>query len=371
MPMKKALQLSGKVNMISQFCIPNIKLLQQLGYSVSVESDFTDPGTITRENSDEFRRGLEKINVSVYDISFPRSLNPLLLYSAYKNTRRIISREKFDLIHCHSPIGAAVCRLAARKERRNGTYVIYTAHGFHFYTGAPLKNWLIYYPVEKILSKHTDMLITINKEDYQRAQRKFKISRIEYVPGVGIDTERFFPGAGNREKIRSELGISDGKIMLLSVGELNKNKNHEMVIRALKGLDAEYVIVGKGQLEQRLRDVAKECGVSLHLTGFRNDVIDFYSAADVYVLPSIREGLNVSLMEAMACGLPVACSNIRGNVDLIDDPLFDPKNESELREAVVKAIDNREELSRKNLERIREYDLKNVEKIMYRLYEGR
>ena len=368
--MKKALQLAGKVNMIDQFCIPNIRLLQSLGFSVDVVSDFTDPGTISKERAKNLEKRLKEMDVGVYDIPIPRSLNWSSISFAYKKIKALIETEKYDLVHCHSPIGAAICRYAARKVRRNGLKVIYTAHGFHFYTGAPFKNWVLYYSAEKILSKYTDLLITINREDYSRAKKKFKGLRTIYLPGIGVDTQRFYPGAGNRNRIRTELSLSDSEIMVLSVGELNKNKNHERVIRAISGLDLVYVVVGKGELKDHLENVAQECNVKLYLMGYRNDVIDFYAAADVFVLPSIREGLNVSLMEAMASGLSVACSRIRGNVDLIETPLFSPTNESEIRESILYAIENKELIRNRNLEKIKEFDLVSINSIMKQVYEN-
>lgn len=367
--MKKALHLSGKANMIDQFCIPNILLLQSLGYNVSVATDYSDPGTISVERADNLKKKFSSMSVGVFDVSFPRSLNPIALFSAYRAIKSIIKRERFDLIHCHSPIGAAVCRMAARNERKRGTKIIYTAHGFHFYKGAPLKNWLVYYPIEYLLSKYTDVLITINREDFQQANRRLKAKKIFYVPGVGVDTDKFSPKAGDGARIRTELGISDSKTMILSVGELNKNKNHEQVIKGLEGVDAVYVIVGKGPLNSRLKDVAKECSVDLRLVGYRTDVIDFYSAADVYVLPSLREGLSVSLMEAMACGLSIACSNIRGNNDLIDSCLFDPHNSESIRAAILMALDKKKDLGEHNRVLIDCFSLTKVNDIMRQIYE--
>ena len=370
---KRALQLASVASMIDQFNIPNIEILQSLGYKVDVVADFTNPGTITKERSEDLKKRLNDINVGVFDIAIPRTMNPSAITSAYKKVKDLITSEHYDLIHCHSPIGGVICRQAAKSERNKGTKVIYTAHGFHFYDGAPLKNWLIFYPIEKHYSRYTDVLITINKEDYKRASANFHAKKTVYVPGVGVDIKKFAPRQSGREKIRSELGIADDKILLLSVGELNENKNHSSVIKAIAGMqNIVYVVVGKGDKEKYLRSLANENSVDLRLTGFRNDVADFYDAADVYVLPSIREGLNVSLMEAMASGLSVICGRIRGNIDLIgdEDCLFDSMNEGEIRKAVSIAIDQRDELGRRNLEKIRSFDLKTVENLTSEIYRG-
>lgn len=369
---KKALQLASVASMIDQFNMPNIQILQSLGYMVDVVADFTNPGTITVERAKELKKRLDDMGVRVFDVAIPRSLNPAAISRAYKKVKNLVSVEHYDLIHCHSPIGGVICRLAAKGERKKGTSVIYTAHGFHFYNGAPLKNWIVFFPIEKWLSKYTDVLITINQEDYKRAKKSLHAKKTVYVPGIGVDTEKFAPRLSGRKKIREELGLNNDDIMLLSVGELNENKNHSSVIKAIAGLSYTYVIVGKGEKKEELETLAKECGVDLRLTGFRSDVSDFYDAADVYVLPSIREGLNVSLMEAMASGLSVACGRIRGNTDLIntEECLFAPTDEIEIKRAIESSVKNRKEFGQKNLSIIRSFDLSIVEKMTSEIYGG-
>ncbi|MDO5325876.1 MAG: glycosyltransferase [Clostridia bacterium] len=367
---KKALQLASVASMIDQFNIPNIKILQSLGYKVDVVADFTHPGTITKERAEDLKNRLADMNVRVFDIAIPRSLNPRSISTAYKQVKELLDRENYNLLHCHSPIGGVIARQAARGKE--GLKVIYTAHGFHFYDGAPLKNWLIFYPIEKHFSRYTDVLITINKEDYKRAKEKFKAKKTVYIPGVGVDTEKFVPCGSAREKIRAELGLKEDEIILLSVGELNDNKNHISVIKAIAGLNLVYVIVGKGEKKEELEKAAKECGVNLRLTGFRTDVADFYAAADIYILPSIREGLNVSLMEAMASSLPCLVGKIRGNVDLIDEHggyLFRPESESEIRTAVENCVANRTGMGEYNLHKIRTFDINTVENLITKIYE--
>ena len=366
--MKKALQLASVASMIDQFNIPNIKILQSLGYQVDVVADFTNPGTITVERAEGLKKRLADMNVRVFDIAIPRSLNPKAIIAAYRAVNRLLDQEHYNLLHCHSPIGGVIARQAAKGKRKNGLKVIYTAHGFHFYDGAPLKNWAVFYPIEKHFSRYTDVLITINKEDFKRAQDHFYANKTVYVPGVGVDTKKFAPRESGRKRIRTELGIDKDQILLLSVGELNENKNHESVIRAIAGMPITYVVVGKGQLKDKLNNLAKECGVDLRLTGYRNDVPDFYNAADVFILPSIREGLNVSLMEAMASGRSVACGRIRGNTDLIEEPLFDPTDIDGIRQAITTAISKREELGSKNLQTIRAFDITTVEEQMTEIY---
>lgn len=367
---ERVLMVATVPSMIGQFNMNNIHILLDIGYQVDVAADFTDTSVWPAERVQKFRDQMKEMKVETIQLDFSRS--PLKLgrhIGSYKETVRLIQEHRYSFIHTHTPIASAIVRLAAKKTK---TKVIYTAHGFHFYDGAPLKNWLLYYPVEKWLSKYTDILITINKEDYKRAAEKFKAKKTVYISGVGVDTEKFAPRAFGREKIRAELGLKDSDIMLLSVGELDENKNHETAIRAVKGMNVIYVIVGKGNKKDKLEAAAKECSVDLRLTGYRTDVADFYDAAEIYVLPSIREGLNVSLMEAMASGLACVCGRIRGNMDLIEDErcLFNPVNQDEIRAAIDTAIENRDELGRSNLEKIKNFDIATVDKIASEIYGG-
>ena len=166
---KKAVQLASVASMIDQFNIPNIQILQSLGYQVDVVANFTNPGTITVERSENLKKRLAEMNVRVFDIAIPRTLNPGAISNAYKQVKNLLEKEEYKLLHCHSPIGGVIARQAAKGLRKSGIEVIYTAHGFHFYNGAPLKNWLLFYPIEKHYSRYTDVLITINMEDYKRA----------------------------------------------------------------------------------------------------------------------------------------------------------------------------------------------------------
>ena len=374
---KRALMLASVASMIDQFNIPNIKLLQALGYRVDVVADFTNPGTITAERSKALKSRLSEMNAQVYDIAIPRSLSPRAILMAYKKVRKLVSEKQYDLIHCHSPIGGAICRLAARKERKKGTRVIYTAHGFHFYTGAPLKNWLIFYPIEKWLSRYTDELITINKEDFERAIKHFHAKKTVCVHGIGIDIDKVAAAKADGE-IRRSCSIGEEDIMLLSVGELNDNKNHETALKALSALPKryKYVIVGKGEKRDALRALAEELKIEdrVSLVGFQNNVLEYYKSADAFIFPSYREGLSVALMEAMAAGLPVVCSRIRGNTDLIEEKkggfLFVPSDWKSLAEGIQQVFrEDREKMGSFNREKIALFSIQTVAEEMKRIYE--
>ncbi|NSL52734.1 glycosyltransferase family 4 protein [Calidifontibacillus erzurumensis] len=299
-------------NTVNAFLIPHIKMLRDHGHQVDVAFNIVQ----------DVKPEILEMGCKVHNIEFQRSPVSRKNISAYKRLKNLIISEKYDLISTHTPVASACVRLACRNMKN--VKVVYTAHGFHFYKGAPLKNWLLYYPVEKWLSKFTDILITINKEDYERAKSSFKAKRIEYVPGVGLDTKKIQEVVIDKQAKRKELGVPEDAFLLLSVGELNINKNHETVIKAiakLKNPDIFYVICGQGPLESYLKKLIFDMNLDnqVKLLGFRKDIIEICKASDIFVFPSFREGLSVALMEAMACGLPVVCSDIRGNRDLIKD----------------------------------------------------
>ena len=318
-------------------------------------------------------------NCKVYHIDTSRSPLNKGNILAIKQIKELVEQEQYDIVHCHTPIAAMCTRFACRKARKNGTKVIYTAHGFHFYKGAPLKNWLIFYPIEKLCACFTDVLITINQEDYALAQKKLKAKRIEYVPGVGIDTSKYFDVVVDKTSKREELAIPQNATLLISVGELNDNKNHETVIRALSQISDKnlyYIIAGIGNKKEDLERIAKECDVSdrVKLLGYRTDVIELYKCADVCVFPSFREGLSVALMEAMSCGLPCAVSKIRGNTDLIDEnggALFDPFSVEDCARAISDLLDdNISEKSEYNVNKVQQFSLGTVMAKMDEIYQS-
>jgi len=374
--MKKVLFVATVVKThIMEFHIPYLKMFKEMGWetAVAARNDYENPADCVIPYCDTY-----------YNIPFERNpLKPGNL-KAYKELKHIIDEGEYDIIHCHTPVGAMLTRLAAKQARKKGTKVFYTAHGFHFYKGAPAINWILYYPVEKWLSRYTDVLITINKEDYERA-KTFKAGKVCYVPGVGIDLKKFNAGYVNKEQKRKEIGVSADDFVLLSVGELIPRKNHEVVIRALsvlKQLDKlnhiEYVICGRGSYEADLRKLAEGLDVAdhVHFLGYRNDISEICNCADLFVFMSHQEGLPVALMEAMACGLPAVCSNIRGNTDLIEDGvtgLLANNTPEEVAQSISKmksdtALRNR--VASAALQKIKQFDLSSVEDEMSKIYGG-
>ena len=239
---------------------------------------------------DGFRLDIENAGIFIHNIPFSRTPLSLNNLKAYRELKKLVRKNYYDIIHCHTPNAAAITRLVCRDIRKRGTKVIYTAHGFHFYKGAPKKNWLVYYPIEWVCAHWTDILITINREDYELAKRKMKSKRIEYVPGVGINVKKFSSVDINITEKRAELGIPTNSVFLFSVGELNENKNHETVLKAISGMDVYYMVAGKGNKGKRLQEIAKEIDMNnrFRLLGFRRDIEELLQAADIFVFPSFR-----------------------------------------------------------------------------------
>lgn len=378
----RVLMVASVPSMIGQFNMDNIQILLGMGYKVDVACDFSDMSVWPKAKVMSLKKQMEESGVLCLQVDFSRS--PLSIkrhLNAYKKIVRLLKENDYEFIHTHTPIASAIARLAAKKTH---TKVIYTAHGFHFYHGAQLKNWVLFYPIEKHLSRYTDILITINKEDYNRAKEKFKSSQIFYVPGIGVDIEKINMCCVDIEHKRTELGLKENDIMLLSVGELSERKNHEAVIRALKVLNNDkikYFIVGKGQLKEYLENLISDMNLQNQVTllGFRTDVLELCKSADIFIFPSLQEGLPVALMEAMACKTIVLCSAIRGNTDLINkyEYIFnqDDYNDIVLKMKNIIGERTREEILKiyskqieDNYRKLEAFDKREVKKRMENIY---
>ena len=351
---------------INVFHLPYLKWFKEHGYEVQVaaKNDFINELCII-PNCDKY-----------YDIQFARFPFSKTNIKAYKELKKLIQENNYDIIHCHTPVAGVLTRLAARNSKN--TTVIYTVHGFHFFKGAPLLNWFMYYPVECFFARYTDKLITINKEDYEKA-KQFKLrknGKVYYVPGVGINLEKIQNLKVNVKQKKKELGIPENIPVLLSVGELIKRKNHESVLKALskiKDKNFVYLICGRGVLKEHLQNLTKRLGLEskVKFLGFRKDIAEICKTVDLFIFPSYQEGLPVALMEAMACELPVIASNVRGNRDLIaKENLFDPEDVA----ALINLIKERfEDIQNKELKKVayanlEQYSLKNVLKQMTEIY---
>lgn len=375
--MKKVLFVATVVKThIMQFHIPYLKMLRDMGWetAVAAKNDYENPADCVIPYCDTY-----------YDIPFARVPWKKENLRAYRMLKELMEREHFDVIHCHTPVGAMIARLAARSVRKQGTKVVYTAHGFHFFTGAPLINWLLYYPAEKCLAPLTDVLITINREDYARAQKHLRAGKIEYVPGVGLDTRKFSAPGFDREEKRRALGFGGEDFLLLTVAEMTKNKNHTTVLKALaelKGLPEfshlHYLIVGRGEQQDALEAETKALGIEghVHFLGYRSDAPELYRCCDLFLFLSHREGLSLALMEAMSSSMAILCQKIRGNTDLIDDGISgvftenDPVTVAEDILTLVKDEDLRHRLGEAAMEKGKEFDEQAVHAKMKAIYES-
>ncbi|EKN69405.1 group 1 glycosyl transferase [Neobacillus bataviensis LMG 21833] len=293
------------------FHLPYLKWFKEQGWEVHVAAS----GTMNLPYVDK-----------KYNIPIQRSPFNKMNLGAYKELKDIIDQNQFKIIHCHTPMGGLLTRLAARKARGKGTKVLYTAHGFHFCKGAPLTNWMLYYPIERVLSQFTDCLITINEEDYRLAcKHQFKANQIEHIHGVGVNTERFAPEK-DKSILRQKYHYSNDAFLMFYAAEFNKNKNQELLIRSIAIVkneipNAKLLLAGEGPLLQECKGLADKLGVKnmIDFLGYRNDITQLLKISDIAVASSLREGLPVNIMEAMACGLPIIAVENRGHRDLISD----------------------------------------------------
>lgn len=409
--MKKALLVTTVSGFVPQFEMENVRLLQGMGYEVHYATNYHN----VSYGTDNHR--LDGTNIIRHQVDFVRSPYDIKgNQKAYRQLYQVMREEGFALVHCHTPMGGVLTRMAARKlgklrkhekdkkyercekyerHERGGKPekpasgentdvpkvpgIIYTAHGFHFYRGAGLRNWLFYYPVEKWLSRYTDVQITINREDYRRAKKHWhKSCRVVYVPGVGVELSHFveatpeayeksLPAAEPErpvenlkreastdlftrgELLRRELGIMPDTILFLSVGELIPRKNHVSVLRALARLskkeagglpDFRYMICGHGKLEQQLQKQAEQLGLAKQVIfpGYCEDIRPYLYACDTFVFPSLQEGMPVALLEAAACGCFCIVSDVRGNRDIaksVPEQVRIYRNEKELEELLL------------------------------------
>lgn len=371
--MKKALIIASVPSMLEQFNRNNIQILQGLGYQVEVAANFEEPGTLNEKRLQEFKQELTENNISYFSIPFSRNPFSKKNWKAYHETKKILTENKYDLIHLHSPIAGVCGRLAAKKEN---TKVIYTAHGFHFYKGAPLLNWLIYYPIEKYLSKYTDCLITINEEDFQRASKKFHAKRTELVHGVGVDKNKFDIVMTQEAKaeLRKELGLKQDDFVMICVGELNKNKNQILAIEAMKEIvktesKVKLLLVGTGILKETYEKEIQVNGLEQYvkLLGYRKDIPQLLNISNVLLSLSFREGLPVNVMEAMMAGLPLIVTNCRGNRDLVQNEVNGYVIEK--KEQLIHRIEDIRNGRKLKAKKIEQYEKKVIEQKMRQIYQ--
>ena len=374
--MKKALIVTALARFTKSFLSNDIITLQKMGYEVHCAANIHHAG------AECMPAYFKQMHVIFHQIDFSSS-KPLSAETlkSYKEMAVLFKAEHFDLIHCHTPIAGAIARFAGRKQRRQGSIVIYTTHGFYFHKHSSKKTWAVFYTIEDVMSRYCDAIITINREDFANA-KKMHCKKVFYIPGVGVDTKRFRNVVVERSAYRESLKINEDQLLILAVGELSHRKNHQIVIKALAKAaipNAVFMICGNAMTstntKKQLAQMARENGVDLRLMGLREDIPEICKCADIGVMPSTREGLGLSGIEMLAAGLPVVASDVHGIVDYITDGidgyLCDPFDENAFARAIKKLSnpDVRRTMI-ENCEKAAEpFDVEHSKKAMQNIYE--
>ncbi len=365
--MKKVLVVCHMGRHYRKFGHYDIKPLQELGYEVHFAANFTMD--IDKVDDD---------SIILHQIDFQRSPFSLKNIQAYYQIKKLIESNDFDLIHCQSPVGGVLTRLANQRLKHK-CRILYTAHGFHFYKGSSIVMWLLFYPIEKWLSKYTDVLITINQEDYNLAKTNFskRCNNIQYIPGIGLDVKKYKDNISQNEKenLISSLGLINNDIILTCVARLDKNKNQRFLINIMERLLLKYnnihlLLVGNDELNGYYQRIVKKKKLesNIHFLGNRNDVPQLLSISDVVLSSSKREGLPINVMEAMAAGKPIVALNCRGMKDLLSDGIngYVVDNDYDFLCRIGDLISNqalRTRIEHNNKIKVNEYDSKHIIKV--------
>lgn len=363
--MGKRILVTSTDLMMIQFLVPHVRYLSENGFDVEVAC--SDVGG----RMDEVRTALDGAAKAIHTVRLHRSPAAAENLKGYGDMKRVIASGNYDIIWANEPVMGVVTRLAARKARKKGTRVVYMAHGFHFFKGAPKKNWLVC-PIELLMSRFCDTLVTINWEDYRWAKQWLKTPKIEHIDGIGVDfTARAC--AVPRDAKRKELGVHGDDILVLSVGELQQRKNHEVIIRAIALLNnphIKYFICGRGELLDYLTKLANSLQLQnqVFFLGYRKDIPEIMNASDIYAHPSRREGLGLASLEAMASGLPLVTSNVQGIPDYVENgitgfmcaPMDIPQYAKHL-DILISDPELRSKIGQTNLQRVKKYAVSQIQ----------
>ena len=366
---KKILVVATTDNMIWQFLIPHIKHMQQLGNNVEC---------VCAKTGFWFDELKDKYGFIMHEINFARNPFKPANIKAYKTLKQLHIQNHYDVIYCQQPVGGMMGRLLGKKFK---IPTIYTAHGFHFFKGCSIVNKLIYKPVEKWLSKYTDVLITINNEDYENA-KKMKAKKVFKINGIGMEFNKYAPLTETREEIRKSVGLKDNEFVIVTVAEFIKRKNYDTMLKSIKelkdrGIKVKYLICGRGKEEENIKKLVNQLNIEdeVKLLGYRKDINRILSCADVFYLASFQEGLTLSVIEAMSFGLPCVVSNIRGNRDLIVEDkggfVAEPKDYQGFATKLEQLLTNkdlRDEMGKFNIEQSKQYTVEKVKEQLEKIY---
>ncbi len=360
---------------IGQFHMPFIRELKARG--VEVHAAFKD------NSADKPGLDLSAID-KTFEVPFERQpLRPNNI-KAYRELKKIIDGNGYDAVHCHTPMGAVITRLAAKSARKKGTKVIYTAHGFHFFKGASIKNWMFFYPVEKYLSKYTDCLITINSEDCELAhKKKFRAGKIYKVHGVGVELDKFKAvDADEKARLRAEYGYGGDTFIMIYPADLSVRKNQPMLFDALqkiaeKNKNVKLLLPGQPIRLEEYKRMISERGIAdnVEFLGYRRDINNLVGLSDLSVASSFQEGLPIIIIEAMAMGNAIVATDVRGNNDAVEDGVngyLVPVGDSDLMaEKILELMNDREKLrtfGENGLDMVKDFSTENVNREMLTIY---
>ena len=354
--------------MTIQFMVPHIRYLAENGFNVELAC------SVVGDRLEDVKNAVGDV-AKIHTLRLERSPFSPNNLKGYGDLKKLLSENTYDVIWTNEPVMGVMTRFAARKVRKKGTKVIYMAHGFHFFKGAPLINWLMWAPTEIIMSKFNDTLVTINWEDYNWAKKHTFTPVIKHIDGIGVDFSSR-EGVISREEKRAQLNITDDDILVLSVGELQKRKNHQAIIRAIAKLNnphIKYIICGQGVLENSLRKLATSSNLEnqVFFLGYRQDIPEIMSACDIFAHPSIREGLGLASLEAMASGLPLITSNVQGVPDYVENGvtgyMCSPMDVDAYAENLKKLTENkslREKIGTTNITHVQKYRVEVIEPVI-------
>lgn len=378
---KRVLIVASVVSFIEWFNKENVDYLnktRQCELHIACNFDYM-------EDTDEERTRayIDKIKsegVILHNIHFARSPFSSQNIDCYKQLKAIVDENHFELIHVHTPTVSILTRLAARKARKEGTTIMYTCHGFHFHNAAPKKNWMMFYPMERMMSRFCDYIVTINKEDFNRA-KTFHAPNVRYIPGVGVNINRIHDCKIDKKAYKREIGVPEDCVLILSIGEMIERKNHEVIVRALAEVqnpNVYYAICGKGPLREHLELLANELGVGdrVKFLGFRKDIPELCNTADISAFPSRIEGLGLAGIEAMAAGVPLVSSNVHGILDYVIDGktgfALNPEDVDGFAKAISKLADDenlRNEMASNCWNAVAPFEIAYALRVMWNIYD--